>query len=60
LAIDPEIALHPTMAIEIAVIISGESSEWAKISNGTNKKPTPAPINVPSVPIAKPIIIKMI
>jgi hypothetical protein len=57
---EPDTALHATITMEIAVMISGESAGWVNISNGTNKKPPPAPINVPIVPIAKPVSNKTI
>jgi hypothetical protein len=54
-AILPESALQKTTASEIAVICSGVKLGYANINTGTNIKPPPAPIKVPSVPIAKPI-----
>jgi hypothetical protein len=55
---EPDIALAATITIEIAVMVSGLSSGYERMSMGTRIKPPPAPIKVPNIPIKNPVIIR--
>jgi len=59
-AIDPEIALHITEKSDVPTIIDGDHSGNQYIKRGTNIRPPPAPMIVPSIAAKKPTIVKNI